>query len=105
MPKQGRNFVQKGGNGWVSGVSTEIELPRGVEVVGELHGERIGAEPSELFVDVGVRKSITPQMTLLFAAGRTVHNPSGQPSIFRLYVGIQFNLPRSYEATRAIHRP
>ena len=40
--EQGRIFAQKGGNGWISGLSTEIELPRGVEVLGELHAERIG---------------------------------------------------------------
>jgi len=74
-------------------------------VLGELHAERIGAEPAERFGNAGVRKSITRQMTLLFAAGRTVRNPPGQPSIVRLYLGIQFNLPRAHEATRAIRYP
>ena len=34
----GRNFVRNGDDQWIYGVSTEINVHRGLELLGEFHG-------------------------------------------------------------------
>jgi hypothetical protein len=92
----GRNFVQKGDDEWIFGVATEVEFDRGFELVGELHGEQSGPAAAELIVNVGGRLRMTPQITLLVAAGRGVRGPTDGRPLLRLYIGLQFNLPHKY---------
>jgi len=70
--EEGRNFVQKGDDGWVFGLATEIEFDRGFELVGELSGEQSGTSTADLIVNAGFRKRMTRQLVLLTAAGRGV---------------------------------
>jgi hypothetical protein len=92
----GRNFVRNGDDEWIYGLSTEIELDRGLELLGELHGEHSSTSPTELIVDAGFRQKITGQLTLLMAVGTAVHGTHEERVRLRLYAGLQFNLPGNY---------
>jgi hypothetical protein len=96
----GRTFAGKGEDGWSFGVSTEAELHR-LELLGELHGDRIGTEPMELIVNAGGRQQITRQITLLVAVGMGVHGSRGERLRLRLDMGLQFNLPHRYTFTHS----
>jgi len=75
----GRNVVRGGDDEWIYGVSTEITVRRGLELLGELHGEQSRESP-----------------VLLTAAGTAVHGLHDDRLRFRLYAGLQFNLPGQY---------
>ncbi|HEU5256351.1 MAG TPA: hypothetical protein VFU28_10185 [Vicinamibacterales bacterium] len=92
----GRNFVRNVDDEWLYGVSTEIEMRRGLELLGELHGEQRRTSPTELIVEGGGRQRITRQIVLLAAVGTAVHGAREDRIRFRLYAGLQFNLPRQY---------
>jgi hypothetical protein len=92
----GRNFVRNGDNEWIYGVSTEIAARQGLELLGELHGERSSASPAELIVEAGARQTITRQIVLLMAAGTGVHGSREERVHVRVYAGLQFNLPGQY---------
>jgi len=92
----GHNFVRNGDDEWAYGVSTEIETPLGLEVLGEVHGEQSKRSPTELIVDLGARQKITRQLTLLMATGTAVHGVRGERVRLRLYGGLQFDLPGQY---------
>jgi hypothetical protein len=89
----GRNFVQKGDDGWIFGLATEVEFDGDFELVGELRGERSGSSPAELILNVGTRKKMTDQIVLLTAVGRGVRGTADERPQLRLYIGLQFNLP------------
>ena len=92
----GRNFVEYGEDGWVCGISTEAGITRRLELLGELHGERRGAQPTELVVNVGARQELTHQLILMLAVGRAVHGvPDERPRLL-LFAGLQLNLPGYY---------
>ena len=92
----GRNFVEHGDDGWVYGISTEAGITRRLELLGELHGERRGAQPTELIVNVGGRQKLTHQVILMLAVGRAVHGvPDERPRLL-LFAGLQLNLPGFY---------
>ena len=101
----GRNFAEKGDNGWIFGISTEVELPREFELLGELHATRTGPILDEFIFNIGTRKQLTPQISLLFSAGRTLHNTSAELPFSRLYIGLQFNLPHRNEIFQSVVRP
>jgi Putative MetA-pathway of phenol degradation len=100
----GRNFVQKGDDGWIFGLATEVEFDRGFELVGELTGEQSGSSTAELIVNVGARKLISRQIVLLTAAGRGVRGPADERLQLRLYVGLQLNLPHQYPLSQSTHK-
>jgi hypothetical protein len=89
----GRNFAAASERGWVYGVSTEAGVTRRLELVGELHGERRGTEPTELIVNVGGRQKLTRQIILMAAVGRAVRGaPDDRPRLL-VFAGLQLNLP------------
>ena len=92
----GRNFVRYGDDDWIYGVSTEIGVHRGLELVGEVHGEHSSTSPTELIIEGGGRQKITRQIVLLAAVGTAVHGLRDDRTRFRLYAGLQFNLPGQY---------
>jgi hypothetical protein len=96
----GRNFVRNGRDQWIYGVSTEIAVRRGLELLDELHGEQDSASPAELVVEAGARQKITHQIALLVAAGTAVHGLSEERLRLRVYAGLQFNLPGQYAFSR-----
>jgi hypothetical protein len=59
-------------NAWVYGVSTEARITRGLELLGELHGERGGTAPTELIVNRAARHKLTRRVILMLAVGCAV---------------------------------
>jgi len=92
----GRTHTAGGGGGWVSGLSTELAVRRSLELLGELHGTRTGALPTDLVVDVGARQKLVRQILLLVAVGTAVRGSPEARTRLRLYTGLQFNLPGQY---------
>jgi hypothetical protein len=93
----GRNLVEHGEDGWVYGVSTEAGVTRRLELLAELHGERRGAEPTEVLVNVGGRQKLTHQLIVMLALGRAVHGVTGERPRLLVYAGLQVNLPGYYK--------
>ena len=89
----GRDFAAKGASGWVYGLSTEAGVTKRLELLGEIHGERRGAEPTELIVNVGGRQKLTRQIILMAAVGRAVRGAPDQRPRLLVFAGLQFNLP------------
>ena len=101
----GRDFVRNEDDEWIYGVTTEITPRRGLELLGELHGERIRAVPAELIVQAGARQKLTQRIVLLTAAGTGVHGLHDERLRLRVYAGLQFNLPGQYSfSTRSRFR-
>jgi hypothetical protein len=89
----GRNFAPEGASGWLYGLSTEAGLTKRLELVGEIHGERRGEEPTELIVNVGGRQKLTRQIILMAAVGRAVRGAPDERPRLLVFAGLQFNLP------------
>lgn len=89
----GRDFAAKSERGWVYGVSTEAGVTRRLELIGELHGERRGGQPTELIVNVGGRQKLTRQVILMAAVGRAVRGAPDERPRLLVFAGLQFNLP------------
>ena len=98
----GRNFAQKGEDGWIFGLAIEAEFDPEFELVGELSGERSGSSTAELIVNVGARQKISRKTVLLAAAGRGVRGPSDERPRLRLYIGLQLNLPHQYRSANQL---
>ena len=93
----GRNVVDHGEDGWVYGISTEASLTRRLELLAELHGERRGAEPTDLVVNVGGRHKLTHQLIMMLALGRAVQGMTDERPRLLVYAGLQVNLPGYYK--------
>jgi hypothetical protein len=93
----GRIFVRDEQDGWVAGISTEIEFVRHFELLGELHSEKDGTTPAELIANVGARKMISKRIVLLGSGGAGVKGPSEERVHLRVYIGVQLNLPGEYD--------
>jgi hypothetical protein len=99
----GRNFVRDDHDTWEYGISTEIEMHFGFELVGEVHVEQ-SKQPAECIVDLGARQKISRKLTLLVAAGTAVHGLSEERTRLRLYTGLQFDLPGRYTFSQSRNR-
>jgi hypothetical protein len=96
----GRNFVAHGPDEWIYGVSTEGHVLPRLELLAELHAERVNEE-SEVMAVGGGRLKLTSRMILLLAAGHTVHSvPEEGPRLY-FYAGLQLNLPGQFRFDRA----
>ena len=80
----------------IYGISTEAGVTRRLELLGELHGERRGREPTELVVNVGGRQKLSHQLILMLAVGRAVHGVPDEKPRLLVYAGLQFDLPGFY---------
>ncbi|HUK32910.1 MAG TPA: hypothetical protein VLV86_03305 [Vicinamibacterales bacterium] len=49
------DVVRGGKDGWAAGVTTEIEVSRRFELLGEFHAEKEGELPIDEIVNVGAR--------------------------------------------------
>jgi hypothetical protein len=94
----GRMFVHDGEDGWAAGVTTEIEISRALELLGEFHAEKDGESPTDEIVNVGVRKAISEKIWFLGSIGTGVSGDSDARVHLRVYAGIQLNLPKQYHA-------
>jgi hypothetical protein len=101
----GRLFVKNDKDGWAAGITTEIEINKGLEVLGEVHWERDGNLPIDGIVNVGARKALSEKIWLLGSVGTGVQGESDERVHLRIYAGIQFNLPKQYHASGASPPP
>jgi hypothetical protein len=75
-----------------------------LELLAELHGEKVSDAPTELIANIGARRKLTSQLTVMGAVGRAVRgSPDERPRLL-LYVGLQFNLPGRYAFEKAERR-
>jgi hypothetical protein len=93
----GRTFASRGPSGLIFGVSLELEMRGGFELLGEVVGERNDGAQAELGFDVGGRQRITKQITLLGAVGTAFRGDAEERTRLRVYAGLQFNLPHKFE--------
>jgi hypothetical protein len=91
----GRNFVENGPDSWIFGASTEGHVLPRLELLAEIHGERVDDESTELIVVGGGRLKLTSRMIALMAIGHTVRSPDQDARTYA-YVGLQLNLPRQF---------
>ena len=89
-------FVRGGKDGWAAGVTTEIEVGRRFEVLGELHAQKEAELPIDEIVNVGARMALTEKIWLLAAVGTGVNGDAEERVHLRVYAGIQLNLPKQY---------
>jgi hypothetical protein len=92
----GRNFVENGPGSWIFGVSTEGHVLPRLELLAELHGERVTDESTELILVGGGRLKLTSTMIALMAVGHTARSPVDQGARTYAYVGLQLNLPGQF---------
>src|SRR5437762_1886400 len=69
----GRNFVENGPGHWIFGLSTEGHVLARLELLAELHGERV-TDSTELIAAGGGRLKLTSKMILLIASGHSVRS-------------------------------
>jgi hypothetical protein len=92
----GREVDQHGPGQWLYGLSTEAGLGHRLELLGEVHGESRGGEPTELILNAGARQKLGRQAVLMMAVGRAVRGlPAERPRLL-VYAGLQLNLPGFY---------
>ncbi len=74
------------------GLAFGHQLLKRLQLLGEFHGtaERSFAE-DELVFDLGGRLRLDSTLVLLFTAGRSLRQPSGENPAFIAYLGMQFN--------------
>jgi hypothetical protein len=92
----GRNFVEHGPGSWIFGLSTEGHVLPRLELLAELHGERVTDAATGLIIVGGGRFKLTSTMIVLMALGRTVRNLPDEGSRTYAYAGLQLNLPRQF---------
>jgi hypothetical protein len=93
-------FVRGGKDGWAAGVTTEIEVGRRFELLGELHAEKDAELSIDEIVNVGGRIALTEKIWLLAAVGTGVNGGAEERVHLRIYAGIQLNFPKqSHGAT------
>jgi hypothetical protein len=73
---------------------------RGLELLGEFHGQQSSASPAELIGNAGARQKIVLQIAVQTAVGTAVHGLHDDRTRFLLYAGLQFNLPGQYAFSR-----
>lgn len=97
----GREVVQDGPGQWLYGLSTEAGIGRGLELLGEVHGERRSGEPTELVLNAGARQKVSRRAILMLAIGRAVHGLAEERPRVLVYAGLQLNLPGFYKFDQA----
>jgi hypothetical protein len=105
----GRHFAENGPGSWLFGLSTEGHVLPRLELLAELHGERVTDQSTELMAVGGGRLKLTSRMIVLMAVGHTVRSlPDDGPRTYA-YAGLQLNLPRQFafesDARRAPRHP
>ena len=81
------------GDTWFGGVAIGREVAEGLEIIGELHGERdVDSGRNELTLNFGTRWELSKRFTLLVSAGTDLHNDIGDKVSSISYIGLQTNL-------------
>ncbi|HEX8955301.1 MAG TPA: hypothetical protein VF798_03450 [Burkholderiaceae bacterium] len=78
------------GDSWIAGLVFTHEVKTGFEVMAELHEERaVNSAQQELIANVGTRRDLSENVTLLVSAGRDLHNTLSEKNNFLSYLGLQ----------------
>jgi hypothetical protein len=85
----GRNFVQKGADGWEAGVVGAHSCGGAVECIAEAHFSQIGGDWQTL-LNFGVHWKLDEAMKVLAAAGRDLGARSNEQRSGIFYLGLQF---------------
>jgi len=99
----GRNFVENGSGSWIFGLSTEGHVLPRLELLAELHGERV-TDSTGLITVGGGRLKLTSKMILLMAIGHSVRSQPDEGPRTYAYAGLQLNLPRQFTFERDVGR-
>ena len=80
------------GDSWIAGLVLTHEVQKGVEVMAELHEEKaVNSAQQELIANLGGRWDMSETYTLLFSAGRDLHNTLTEKNTFLSYLGLQLH--------------
>ena len=78
---------------WIGGIAIGCDVAEGLEIMGELHGERDAhSSRSELTLNFGTRWELSKRYTLLVSAGTDLHNDLDDKASLISYIGLQTNL-------------
>ena len=81
------------GDSWVSGVVLSHEFSKDFAVLAELHDEAdLGFHHDELIFNVGAKYDWSERYSLLFSAGRDLHNGLDDTSTLLTYLALQIRL-------------
>ena len=77
---------------WIAGFAFTHELGTGLEWIAELHEEfAVHQAQNELILNLGGRWDVSARYTLLFSAGRDVHNSLGPSNTLLGYLALQIH--------------
>ena len=81
------------GDSWISGIVLSHEVSKGFDILAELHDEAdLGFHHDELIVNFGARYDCSERYSLLFSAGRDLHNGLADTSTLLTYLALQIHL-------------
>lgn len=90
--EMGYRFVQHGADELEYGLAIARQVTRRFELIGEVHGSALRTlREDELFLNAGSRFRFSKNGALLFSAGRTIRNSSGEGPQYIATFGVQFN--------------
>lgn len=93
----GRVLIQDDEHGWIEGITTEIEISRNCELLGEVHGGKDGSTPTEGIVNVRAREKNWKQIVLRGSGGAGLNRPSGERVLLRVYAAPQRHLAGQFD--------
>ena len=91
----GRTFAGDGRGSWLFGLSSEGHVVPRLELLAEIHGDKMTSESTALIAVGGGRFKLTTTTFVLLAAGHSVRSVPEGPRSYA-YAGLQFNLPRPF---------
>lgn len=81
------------GDSWVIGTVLSGEVSKGLTLLAELHDEaNLGFHHDELIANFGVHYEMSDRYSLLFSAGRDLHNGLDETSTLLAYFALQIRL-------------
>jgi hypothetical protein len=86
-------WIRPDDDSWTAGVVVGRQITERVELIAELHEERlIASSRGERLIDVGSRVKLSPHFNFLASVGRDLHNSIDEPADLLIYVGLQLVL-------------
>jgi len=83
---------QQQADSWIAGVAFTHELRKGIELLAELHDQKIVRQPQDtLTLNFGARWDLSESYTLMFSAGRDLHSSINEKSTLLTYLGLQMH--------------
>jgi hypothetical protein len=92
----GRTFAGEGRGSWLFGLSSEGHVVPRLELLAEIHGDKVNGESTALIAVGGGRFKLTTTAFVLLAVGHSVRSLPDQGPRTYAYMGLQFNLPHQF---------